>query len=174
DNLESCKISAKLLEEAQLKGDTLPLRAFCFAVATALKQNDVAQAKFYCSQIMKTENKLYNNLKVLVQLRSGSLEEVIKTLEAVEVDTPPFVKKIEFSEQVLATVKEKMEENPDLSAKLRDIYIRLQASGQITMCTLEDMLFQIPSSKKIPAKLLNQKQLGYQAAKPLRSNLLLE
>lgn len=27
-------------------------------------QNDVAQAKFYCSQIMRTENKLYNNLKV--------------------------------------------------------------------------------------------------------------
>ncbi|XP_074992582.1 pentatricopeptide repeat-containing protein 2, mitochondrial isoform X1 [Calonectris borealis] len=175
ENLESCKISAKLLEEAQLKGDTLPLRAFCFAVATALKQNDVAQAKFYCSQIMKTENNLYNNLKVLVQLRSGSLEEVIKILEAaVEVDTPPFVKKVEFSEQVLATVREKIEENPDLSAKLGDIYLKLQASGRITMCTLEDMLFQIPSSKKTPAKLLNQKQLGYQAAKPLRSNLLLE
>ncbi|NWH20130.1 PTCD2 protein, partial [Grus americana] len=174
DNLESWKISAKLLEEAQLKGDTLPLRAFCFAVATALKQNDVAQAKFYCSQIMKTENKLYNNLKVLVQLRSGLLEEVIKTLEAaMEVDTPPFVKKIEFSEQVLATVREKMEETPDLSAKLGDVYMKLQASGRITMCTLEDMLFQIPSSKKTPAKLLHQKQLGYQAAKPLRSNLLL-
>ncbi|KFV50120.1 hypothetical protein N328_04080, partial [Gavia stellata] len=174
DNLESCKISVKLLEEAQLKGDTLPLRVFCFAVATALKQNDVAQAKFYCSQIMKTENKLYNNLKVLVQLRSGSLEEVIKTLEAaVEVDTPPFVKKIEFSEQVLATVREKMEENSELSAKLGVIYTKLQASGRITMCTLEDMLFQIPSSKKTPAKLLNQKQLGYQAATPLRSNLLL-
>ncbi|CAN0316059.1 unnamed protein product [Bubo scandiacus] len=176
DNLESCRISAKLLEEAQLKGDTLPLRAFCFAVATALKQNDVVQAKFYCSQIMKTENKLYNNLKViLVQLRSGSLEEVIKTLEAaVEVDTPPFVKKIVFSAQVLATVREKMEENADLSAKLGDIYTKLQASGRITMCTLEDMLFQISSSKKTPAKLLNQKQLGYQAAKSLQSNLLLE
>lgn len=35
---ESCKISEKLLEEAQLKGVVLPLRAFCFAVATALKQ----------------------------------------------------------------------------------------------------------------------------------------
>nr|XP_009936479.1 PREDICTED: pentatricopeptide repeat-containing protein 2, mitochondrial [Opisthocomus hoazin] len=175
DNLASCNISAKLLEEAQLKGDTLPLRAFCFAVATALKQNDVAQAKFYCSQMMKSENKLYNNLKVLVQLRSGSLEEVIKTLEAaVEEDTPPFVKKIEFSEQVLATVREKMEENPDLSAKLADIYMKLHASGRITMCTLEDMLFQIPSSKKTPAKLLNQKQFGYQAAKPLQLNLLLE
>ncbi|XP_065512132.1 pentatricopeptide repeat-containing protein 2, mitochondrial isoform X2 [Caloenas nicobarica] len=150
DSLDSCKISAKLLEEAQLKGDTLPLRAFCFAMASALKQ-------------------------VLVQLRSGSLEEVIKTLEAaVEVDTPPFVKKIEFSEQVLATVREKMEENPDLSAKLGDICMKLQASGRITMCTLEDMLFQIPSSKKASAKLLNQKQLGYHAAKPLQSNLLVE
>ncbi|NXN29069.1 PTCD2 protein, partial [Nycticryphes semicollaris] len=174
DNLESCKISAKLLEEAQLRGDVLPLRALCFAVATALKQNDVAQAKFYCSQILKTENILYNNLKVLVQLRWGSLEEVIKILEeAVEEDTPPFVKKNEFCEQVLTTVREKMEENPDLSAKLGNIYTKLQASGRITMCTLEDMLFQIPSSKKTPAKLLHQKPLGYQAAKPLRSNLLL-
>ncbi|XP_062455122.1 pentatricopeptide repeat-containing protein 2, mitochondrial isoform X3 [Rhea pennata] len=175
DNLESCKISAKLLEEAQLKGDTLPLRAFYFAVAFALKQNDVAQAQFYHSQIMKTENKLYSNISVLVQLKTGSLEEVVKTLEAaVEVDTPPFVKKIEFSEQVLATVREKMEENPVLSARLGDIYTRLQASGRITACTLDDMLFQIPSSKKNRAKLLNQKQLGYQAAKPLHSNLLLE
>ncbi|XP_032864581.1 pentatricopeptide repeat-containing protein 2, mitochondrial isoform X2 [Tyto alba] len=163
DSLESWKASVKLLEEAQLKGDTLPLRALCFAVATALKQ------------IMETENKLYSNLNVLVQLRSSSLEEVIKTLEAaVEVDSPPFVKKIEFSEQVLATVRKKMEENPDLSAKLRDICTKLQTSGRITMCTLEDMLFQISSSKKTPAKLLNQKQLGYQAAKPLWSNLFLE
>lgn len=45
----------------------------------------------------------YFIFKVLVQLRSGLLEEVIKTLEAaVEVDTPPFVKKIEFSEQVVS------------------------------------------------------------------------
>ncbi|NXU34623.1 PTCD2 protein, partial [Drymodes brunneopygia] len=173
-NPESSKISARLLEEAQLKGDKLPLRAYCFAMATALKQNDVAQAKFYCSQIMRTENKLYNNLKVLVQLRSGLLKEVINTLEAaVEVDTPPFVKRAEFSEQVLATVREKIEEDPDLSVKLGNIYTKLQASGRITTCTLEDMLFQIPSSKKITAKLLNQKQLGYQASKALRSNLLL-
>ncbi|KQK73630.1 pentatricopeptide repeat-containing protein 2 [Amazona aestiva] len=150
DNLESCKICEKLLEEAQLKGDTLPLRAYCFAVATALKQ-------------------------VLVQLRSGLLEEVIRTLEAaVKVDTPPFVKKVEFSEQVLAAVREEMEENAYLSARLTDIHMKLQASGRITICTLEDMLFQIPSSKKIPAKLFNQKLLGYQAAKPLRSNLLSE
>eukprot|EP00076_Gallus_gallus_P049092 XP_424804.3 pentatricopeptide repeat-containing protein 2, mitochondrial isoform X1 [Gallus gallus] len=174
-SLESCKISAKLLEEAQLKGDTLPLRAFFFAVASALKQDDIAQAQFCCSQIRKTENRLYSNLKVLVQLRSGLLEEVIKTLEAaMDVDTPPFVKKIEFSEQVLATAREKMEKNPDFSDKLRDVYAKLRASGQITTCTLEDMLFQIPSSKKIPTKLLNKKQLGYQAAKLLRSNLLLE
>lgn len=174
-NVESSKISAKLLEEAQLKGDALPLRAYCFAMATALKQNDVTQAKFYCSQIMRTENKLYNNLKVLVQLRSGLLKEVINTLEAaVEIDTPPFVKKVEFSEQVLATVREKMKENPDLSVKLGNIYTKLQASGRITRCTLEDMLFQIPSSKKTSAKLLQLRQLGYQAANPLRSNLLLE
>ncbi|XP_068032792.1 pentatricopeptide repeat-containing protein 2, mitochondrial isoform X2 [Anomalospiza imberbis] len=148
-NPESSKISVRLLEEAQLKGDMLPLRAYCFAMATALKQ-------------------------VLVQLRSGLLKEVINTLEAaVEVDTPPLVKRTEFSEQVLATVREKMEESPDLSVKLGNIYTKLQASGQITMCTLEEMLFQIPSSKKTTAKLLNQKQLGCPGTNPLRSNLLL-
>uniref|UniRef100_A0A8C0EHL9 PTCD2 n=1 Tax=Bubo bubo TaxID=30461 RepID=A0A8C0EHL9_BUBBB len=130
DNLESCRISAKLLEEAQLKGDTLPLRAFCFAVATALKQ-----VRIFCFGLCLN---FYSSIVIL------------------------------------ATVREKMEENADLSAKLGDIYTKLQASGRITMCTLEDMLFQISSSKKAPAKLLNQKQLGYQAAKSLQSNLLLE
>lgn len=67
-----------------------------------------------------------------------------------------------------------MEENSDLSAKFEDIYMKLEGSGQITTCTLEDMLFQIPSSKKTHVKLLNQKQLGYQTAKPLQLNLLLE
>lgn len=46
----------------------------------------------------------YFIFKVLVQLRSGLLKEVINTLEAaVEVDTPPFVKRTEFSEQVVST-----------------------------------------------------------------------
>lgn len=45
----------------------------------------------------------YFIFKVLVQLRSGLLKEVINTLEAaVEVDTPPFVKRTEFSEQVVS------------------------------------------------------------------------
>lgn len=45
----------------------------------------------------------YFIFKILVQLRSGCVEEVIQILKAaVEVDTPPFVKKIEFSEQVVS------------------------------------------------------------------------
>lgn len=45
----------------------------------------------------------YFIFKVLVQLRSGLLKEVINTLEAaVEVDTPPFVKRTQFSEQVVS------------------------------------------------------------------------
>ncbi|XP_014738634.1 PREDICTED: pentatricopeptide repeat-containing protein 2, mitochondrial isoform X3 [Sturnus vulgaris] len=76
DSPESSKITVRLLEEAQLKGDTVPLRAYCIAVATALKQNDVAQAKFYCSQIMRTENKLYNNLKVLAGKKPQTFDEI--------------------------------------------------------------------------------------------------
>uniref|UniRef100_A0A8B9PJ16 Pentatricopeptide repeat domain 2 n=1 Tax=Apteryx owenii TaxID=8824 RepID=A0A8B9PJ16_APTOW len=107
DSLESCKISAKLLEEAQLKVKESKHRDHCLHLLT-------------CNSMSFTE------------------------------------------------------ENPVLSAKLGDIYTRLQASGQITTCTLDDMLFQVPSSEKNRAKLLKQKQLGYQAAKPLHSNLLLE
>nr|XP_047907661.1 pentatricopeptide repeat-containing protein 2, mitochondrial isoform X2 [Anser cygnoides] len=165
----------EVLGEMKKQGIPFNKETYLLGFAICYKLNDIAQAQFYCSQIRKTDNKIYNNLKVLVQLRSGSLEEVLKTLEAaVEMDTPPFVKKIEFSEQVLAAATERMEESPDLSAKLRDIRNKLQASGRITTNTLEDMLFQIPSSKKTPAKLLNQKHLGYQAAKPLQSNLMLE
>eukprot|EP00076_Gallus_gallus_P035149 XP_025000687.1 pentatricopeptide repeat-containing protein 2, mitochondrial isoform X2 [Gallus gallus] len=169
------KSALEVLAEMKKQGIPFNKETYLLAFAICYKLDDIAQAQFCCSQIRKTENRLYSNLKVLVQLRSGLLEEVIKTLEAaMDVDTPPFVKKIEFSEQVLATAREKMEKNPDFSDKLRDVYAKLRASGQITTCTLEDMLFQIPSSKKIPTKLLNKKQLGYQAAKLLRSNLLLE
>ncbi|XP_030093287.1 pentatricopeptide repeat-containing protein 2, mitochondrial isoform X2 [Serinus canaria] len=154
-NPESSKISARLLEEAQLKGDMLPLRAYCFAIAAALKQNDVAQAKFYCSQIMRTENKLYNNLKVLVQLRSGLLKEVINTLEAaVEVDTPPFVKRTEFSEQVYfysytCTLRKETKENRVLGRGNKTCFSMAEEKC-ITVCLLHQSCFPILDAVTIP------------------------
>ncbi|XP_037759062.1 pentatricopeptide repeat-containing protein 2, mitochondrial isoform X4 [Chelonia mydas] len=59
---ESCKICTKLFEEAQLKGDNMSRRAYCFAVAFALKQNDVVKARSFYSQIMNTESRLCSNL----------------------------------------------------------------------------------------------------------------
>ncbi|XP_073200414.1 pentatricopeptide repeat-containing protein 2, mitochondrial isoform X2 [Lepidochelys kempii] len=160
---ESCKICTKLFEEAQLKGDNMSRRAYCFAVAFALKQ------------IMNTEGRLCSNLNILVQAKSGALEDLIQTLEAaLDTGTSQLVKRAEFSEQVLATVREELEENSVFRAGLEDICAKLQARGQVTKLTLDDMLCQIPYGKKRHMQLLKQEQVSRRTFRPLKSALLAE
>ncbi|XP_043370221.1 pentatricopeptide repeat-containing protein 2, mitochondrial isoform X2 [Dermochelys coriacea] len=160
---ESCKICTKLLEEAHLKGDNMPRRAYCFAVAFALKQ------------IMNTESRLCSNLNILVQAKSGALEDLMQTLEAaLDTGTSQLVKRAEFSEQVLATVREELEENSVFRAGLEDICAKLQARGQVTKLTLDDMLCQTPYGKKRHMQLLKQEQVSRRTFRPLKSALLAE
>ncbi|XP_030423642.1 pentatricopeptide repeat-containing protein 2, mitochondrial isoform X2 [Gopherus evgoodei] len=172
---ESCKIGTKLLEEAQLKGDNVLRRAYCFAVAFALKQNDVVKARSFYSQIMNTESRLCSNLNILVLAKSGALEDLMQTLEAaLDMGASQLVKRTEFSEQVLATVREELEENSVFRARLEDICAKLQASGQVTKLTLDDMLCQIPYGKKRHMQLLKQQQVSRRTFRPLKSALLAE
>ncbi|XP_043370223.1 pentatricopeptide repeat-containing protein 2, mitochondrial isoform X4 [Dermochelys coriacea] len=172
---ESCKICTKLLEEAHLKGDNMPRRAYCFAVAFALKQNDVVKARSFYSQIMNTESRLCSNLNILVQAKSGALEDLMQTLEAaLDTGTSQLVKRAEFSEQVLATVREELEENSVFRAGLEDICAKLQARGQVTKLTLDDMLCQTPYGKKRHMQLLKQEQVSRRTFRPLKSALLAE
>ncbi|KAH0628039.1 hypothetical protein JD844_008707, partial [Phrynosoma platyrhinos] len=175
NSIESCKICTTLLEEAQLKGDQMLRRAYYFAVAFALKQNDVAKARSYFSQIINTESRICNNLKLLVQAASGDLNNLVQTLErAADPSTSDFVKKPEFCLHVLTTIREKLETNPALCIWFEEIFTKLQASGQVTSLSLDELLCQTPQSKRRHLQLLKQKQVSRRTLKPLHSALLAE
>ncbi|KAF7250558.1 Pentatricopeptide repeat-containing protein 2, mitochondrial [Varanus komodoensis] len=145
---ESCKICTTLLEEAQLKGEQLPRRALCFAVASALKQNDVMKAQSFYSQIMSTESRVCSNLKILLQVASGDLEGLVKSLEAIsKTRASVCVKKPEFSISVLSTAREKLENDPGLCVRFEETFAKLQTLGQLTPLTLDDLLCRTPHTK---------------------------
>ncbi|XP_074851520.1 pentatricopeptide repeat-containing protein 2, mitochondrial [Carettochelys insculpta] len=172
---EFCKICTQLLEEAHLKGESLSRRAYCFAAAFALKQNDLVKARSFYSQILNTDSRLCCNLNILLLAKSGALEELLHTLEAaLAVDISHLVKRTEFSEQVLATVREELEENSVFRTRVEDICAKLQALGQVTKMTLDDMLCQTPYIRKRPMPLLKQKQVSHRTFRPLQSGLLAE
>ncbi|XP_037656903.1 pentatricopeptide repeat-containing protein 2, mitochondrial isoform X2 [Choloepus didactylus] len=133
---ESFTICTTLREEALIKGDILSRRASCFAVALALNQNQVAKAISIFSQIMKPESKACINLNIIIHLHSNSsnrLETLLDILQnAAEGNLSSFVKRHEFSEEVLATVREKVKDFPDLLARFDEIYGKLHISGQKT------------------------------------------
>ncbi|XP_066473122.1 pentatricopeptide repeat-containing protein 2, mitochondrial [Tiliqua scincoides] len=172
---ESCKICMTLLEDGQLKGDQIPRRGYYFAVAFALKQNDIQKALSFYSQIMNTESRICSNLKILLQAASGNLEDVVQTLErASETNHSDFVKKPEFCMQVLAEVREKLEKNPALCVQFEETFAKLQASGQIISLTLDDLLCQTPRGKRRHVQLLKHNQVSRRTLKPLQSSLLAE
>ncbi|XP_029430529.1 pentatricopeptide repeat-containing protein 2, mitochondrial isoform X2 [Rhinatrema bivittatum] len=175
DSAESCKICSLLLEETELKGDYVPRQAYCFAVAFALKQNDVQKARSIYSKMTNTESRVCHNLDILIQALSGTLENILNILEAaVKTVTPKFVKRPEFSEQVLAAVRERVRSNPVLHCRFNDIYAKLQLSRQVTSLTLDDMLCQTPSARKHHVLLLSQRKISRRTFQPLQSALLVE
>nr|XP_033785017.1 pentatricopeptide repeat-containing protein 2, mitochondrial isoform X2 [Geotrypetes seraphini] len=174
NSTESCKICSLLLEESELKDDFVPNRAYFFAIAFALKQNEVSKARSIYSKITNTESRVCSNLYILIQALMGNFENVLHMLEAaVQTVTPEYVKRLQFSEQVLATVKEKMN-NPVLSDRFNYICIELQVSGQVTPLTLDDMLCRTPSARKHHMLRLNQRKISRRTFQPLHSALLAE
>ncbi|XP_030049162.1 pentatricopeptide repeat-containing protein 2, mitochondrial [Microcaecilia unicolor] len=175
NSTESRKICSLLLEESELKGDYIPRQAYCFAIAFALKQNDISNARTIYSKMTSTETRVCSNLDILIHALSGTLQNVLYILEAaIETVTPKFVKRLQFSEQVLATVREKMSNDPVLHYQFNDIYTRLQLSGQVTPLTLDDMLCQTPGARKHHILLLNQRKISRRTFQPLHSALLAE
>nr|XP_056704554.1 pentatricopeptide repeat-containing protein 2, mitochondrial [Euleptes europaea] len=171
---ESCKICTTLLEDLQLKGDPMPRRVYYFAVAFALKQNDVTKAHSFFSHIMSTGSRICSNLKVLLQAKSRDLEGLVQTLERASDSASDFVKRPEFSIEVLTAARDKLEGNPALCVHFEEIFAKLQASGQITSLTLDDLLCQTPPTKRRYTQLLKQRQTSQRTFKPLHSALLAE
>ncbi|XP_064129038.1 pentatricopeptide repeat-containing protein 2, mitochondrial [Loxodonta africana] len=172
---ESFKICTTLREEALIKGDVLPRRASCFAVALALNQNQVAKAMSIFSQIMKPETMTCMNLNIIIHIHSNMLETLMEILkDAAKGNLSSFVKKQEFSEEVLAAVREKVKDIPSLRATFDEIYAKLHISGRVTTHTLDAMLCHAPRGRTSHMVLVNKRTFNLRTFQPLSQSLLAE
>ncbi|KAJ7335836.1 hypothetical protein JRQ81_013777 [Phrynocephalus forsythii] len=175
NTLEACKICATMLEDAALNGYFVPRRSYYFVVALFLKQEDVAKARSYYSQIMNTSSQLCSNLDILLQAASGDLDNLVKTLEkGLDWNTPFFVKKVAYSMEVLQIVIKKLDNHPDLWDRFESVFAKLQQLGQVTSQTLDDLLCQTPGLRKQDSGLLRPRRMNHRAQQCLGLNLLTE
>ncbi|XP_020854034.1 pentatricopeptide repeat-containing protein 2, mitochondrial isoform X1 [Phascolarctos cinereus] len=171
---DSFNICMTLLDEALFK-EAVTRRAYGFAIALALKQNQVAKARSIYSHILNPNSKACNNLNILIHAHSGMLEGALQILEASAEKNPfSFVKKEQFSEEVLTTVKEKLEGQPALQARFREIWDKLRASGQVVTQTIDAMLCVVPQSRKLHILSFNKRQTSRRTLQPLSSSLTAE
>ncbi|XP_034628980.1 pentatricopeptide repeat-containing protein 2, mitochondrial isoform X3 [Trachemys scripta elegans] len=156
---------------------------YLLAFAIYYKLNDVVKAQSFYSLIGHSQSRLCSNLNILVLAKSGALEDLMRTLaDALDMGASKLVKRAEFSEQVdslryhnqLVTVREELEENSVFCARLEDICAELQASGQVTKLTLDDMLCHVSYGKKHHMQILKQAQVSRRTFRPLKSVLLAE
>uniref|UniRef100_A0A672RCQ2 Pentatricopeptide repeat-containing protein 2, mitochondrial-like n=1 Tax=Sinocyclocheilus grahami TaxID=75366 RepID=A0A672RCQ2_SINGR len=125
---KSYHICLTLLEEGQTKGSLIPRHAYCFAAALALKQNDIERAQAFYSQIMSTDSRRGQNLRVSV----WSMKEAVSALTTALVSkTPVFVKKPEFSQEVVNVLKNKSVGGL-WEGKVEQVVRRLEEAGQFT------------------------------------------
>ncbi|XP_056602159.1 pentatricopeptide repeat-containing protein 2, mitochondrial [Triplophysa dalaica] len=172
---KSYHVCLAVLEEGQTKGSLIPRHAYCFATALALKQNDKERAKTIFSQIMCTDSRLCQNLKVLILAVSGSMKDVIYVLTTALVSkTPVFVKKPEFSQEVVNVLRKKSA-NGLWEGSVEQVVRRLEEAGQITEQTLDHFLCHTPSGKKRPLGIMEQeRKTSRRTLRPLQSTLLSE
>ncbi|KAL4617550.1 pentatricopeptide repeat-containing protein 2, mitochondrial isoform X1 [Arapaima gigas] len=145
----SCWICSTILEEAQSKSLLIPRQAYCFAVALAVKQGDLEKAKSLYSQIMST-SRISQNLQVYVLALDGAVSDVLSILTSAVDPRSPFVKKPEFSQEVVDVVRRCGERNPSSRSQVEQVLARLQRSGQVTPQSLDDMLCFTPSGQNFP------------------------
>ncbi|XP_030291764.1 pentatricopeptide repeat-containing protein 2, mitochondrial [Sparus aurata] len=169
---ESYRICTALIEDRQSKGNFIPRHAYCFAVALALRQNDIEKAQSLFSQIMSTDSRLCQNLKVLILTMSGAVTDAISILSAAKLPkSPSFVKKPEFSQEVVGLLRLQGEGGPHMM-KIEQVVTLLEQSNQVTLLTLEDMLCRTPTGKRKP--IMEERRTSRRTLKPIQSTLLLE
>ncbi|KAM5330983.1 pentatricopeptide repeat-containing protein 2, mitochondrial isoform 3-T3 [Glossophaga mutica] len=172
---ESFKICTALREEALLRGEVLSRRASCFAVALALNQNQVGKAASIFSQIMNPENIICTNLNLMIHIQSNMLETVIEILkDTAEGNLSRFVKKLKFSEEVLAKVRGKVKDVPALLARFDELYGKLHINGQVTTYSLDALLCHTPKDLKSHVVLSNKRTASRRTFQPLSQSLWAE
>ncbi|XP_013862061.1 pentatricopeptide repeat-containing protein 2, mitochondrial [Austrofundulus limnaeus] len=141
-----------LIEEQQTKGCFIPRHAYCFAVALALKQNDLEKARLLYSQIFKTDNKMCSSFKVIIQAMSGEISEAVSVLcISMYPESRFFEKKPEFTRDAVDFLR--LQANgTQLQMKVEQIVTELEQAGQVTDETLDEMLCRTPSGKKPPVR----------------------
>ncbi|XP_067430769.1 pentatricopeptide repeat-containing protein 2, mitochondrial [Thunnus thynnus] len=171
---ESYRICTALLEEGQTKGHFIPRHAYCFAVALALRQNDIESARSLYSQIMSTDSRLCQNLKVVLLAMSGAVTGAVSILsEAFLSKSPSFVKKPEFSQEVVDLLRLRSEDGPHMT-RVEQIVSQLERAGQVIQQTLDDMLCYTPTGKRKPAPITEERRISRRTLTPLQSTLLSE
>lgn len=172
---ESFKICTTLREEALIKGEVLSTRASCFAVALALNQNQVEKAISIFSQIMKPESIICTNLNIMIHIQSNTFKTLMEILkDATKGNLSRFVKKHEFSEEVLAKVREKVKDVPALLARFDELYEKLHINGQVTTYTLDALLCHTPKDQKSHMMLLKKRTVSRRTFQPLSQSLWAE
>ncbi|KAM9793420.1 pentatricopeptide repeat-containing protein 2, mitochondrial [Syngnathus typhle] len=172
---ESHAICTSLMEEAQAKGQFVPRHAYCFAVALALQQNDVEKAQWFFAQIMSTDSRLCQNLKILLLALTGATEEATAVLSsAVKLSNRPFfVRKPEFSQEVLDRLRVHVE-GQALAEEADGLISQLERAGQVMRQSLDDMLCHTPAPKRKVAPIVADRRVSRRTLKPLHSSLLSE
>ncbi|XP_040014331.1 pentatricopeptide repeat-containing protein 2, mitochondrial [Xiphias gladius] len=174
NTIESYRICTALIEEGQTKGHFIPRHAYCFAVALALRRSDIEKAQSLYSQIMSTDSRLCQNLKVVILAMSGAVTDAISTLSAAVLPkSPSFVKKPEFSQEVVDLLRLRSEGGPHMM-DVEQIVTHLERAGQVTKQTLDGMLCHTPTGKRKPAPILEERRISRRTLRPLQSTLLSE
>ncbi|XP_029624760.1 pentatricopeptide repeat-containing protein 2, mitochondrial isoform X1 [Salmo trutta] len=172
---ESYRICTALMEEGQTKGHMIPRHAYCFTVALALRQNDVEKAQSMFGQIMSTDSRICQNLKVLILAMAGAVKESLFVLtQALGSSSTVFVKKPEFAQEVVDLVRLRSEDSP-LMAGVEEAVSRLQNTGQVTQRSLDEMLCHTPTGKRrMPIGMMEERLISRRTLRPLQSTLLSE
>ncbi|TMS08478.1 Pentatricopeptide repeat-containing protein 2, mitochondrial [Larimichthys crocea] len=109
---------------------------------------------------------------VVIQAMSGAVTDAISILSAaIMPNSPTFVKKPVFSEEVVDVLRLRTEGQPDMM-KVEQIVTQLEQADQVTQQTLDDMLCQTPTGKRKP--IMEERRISRRTLQPLRSTLLSE
>ncbi|XP_037547696.1 pentatricopeptide repeat-containing protein 2, mitochondrial [Nematolebias whitei] len=170
---DSYKNCIDLVEEHQTKGHIISRHACYFAVALALKQNDIEKAKSLYSHILNADHKMSQNFKVIILTMSGEVSEAVSFLSTAMKPESPFVRKPEFSQEVVDLLRLQTKDGP-LQMEVEQIITQLEQAGQVTEQTLDDMLCHAPRGKMKPVLMEAKRSTSRRTLKPLQSSLFSE
>ncbi|KAK1883733.1 Pentatricopeptide repeat-containing protein 2 mitochondrial [Dissostichus eleginoides] len=153
---ESYRMCTAMIEDGQTEGMNIPRHALCFAVALALRQNDIEKAQSLFSQIMIPDSLLCRNLKATLTPKSFS-----------------FVKKPTFSQEVVDLLRLRIEGGTHM-LKVEQIVKDLEQADQVTQQTVDGMLCHTPTGKRRPSLLMEERRHSRRTLSPRVATLLSE